>query len=71
MQKKRLTKMVLEQTPPKGERLEIRDSESPLAFRISESGVRSLTVRTRFRGEQIRLTFPKSATIENLSEARQ
>lgn len=73
--RKLLSKMTLEQRPPASGRIEVRDNRSPLVFRVSASGARSFCVRARIsrgegNGEQVRVTFPKSAIIENLSEAR-
>jgi integrase len=70
-ERKTLTKMVLEQRAPASGRVEVRDKESPLVFRLTANGSRSLCVRTRIAGEQTRLTYPQSASIENLSDARQ
>lgn len=67
---KKLTKMVLEQRAPTSGRVEVRDSDSPLVFRLTSQNNRSLCVRTRIDGRQVRLTYPKAAHIENLSEAR-
>jgi hypothetical protein len=71
---KRLTKLTIEQRPPAEGRIEIRDSDSPLVFRLTSSGARSLCVRTRLvtplGGEQVRLTYEKAVTIENLADAR-
>ncbi len=68
--RKRLTKMTLEQKPPAGDRVEVRDTDSPLVFRLTSKDARSLSIRTRLRGQQIRLTYPGSATIDNLNDAR-
>lgn len=68
--RKTLTKTVLEMRAPAKDRIEIRDGESPLLFRVTADGNRSLSVRTRIKGEQIRLTYPKAAVIENVSDAR-
>jgi integrase len=68
--RKTLTKTVLEMRAPAADRIEIRDSESPLLFRVTANGERSLSVRTRINGEQVRLTYRGAATIKNLSEAR-
>ena len=74
-ERKSLTKMVLEQRAPKAGRIEVRDKESPLVFRLTSNGNRSLCVRARIgtgaTGEQVRVTYPKAASIENLSDARQ
>ncbi len=72
MSKKRLTKITLEQrAPAKGVRIEVRDTDSPLVFRLTSSDSRSFCVRSRLHGEQVRLTFPKPATLDNLPDARQ
>ena len=68
---KRLTKMVLEQRAPDNGRVEVRDADSPLVFRLTAQGHRSLCVRTRIGAGQVRLTYPKAAVIDNLSDARQ
>jgi integrase len=68
--RKRLTKMTLEQKAPAGGRVEVRDTDSPLVFRLTSKDARSLSIRTRLRGQQIRLTYPGSATIDNLDDAR-
>ena len=68
--RKKLTKSALERKPPASGRIEIRDTDSPLALRISSDGRRSLAVRTRLHGRQIRFTYPRAATIENLTDAR-
>ena len=63
--RKRLSKLTLEQRAPTKGRIEIRDSESPLVFRLTSNGVRTLTVRTRFKGQQVRFTYPHAARTEN------
>ena len=68
--RKKLTKATLEMKAPATGRIEIRDTDSPLALRISSDGSRSLAVRTRLHGKQVRFTYPKGATIENLTNAR-
>jgi hypothetical protein len=68
--RKTLSKMVLEQRPTAGRRIEVRDKESPLVFRLTDKGDRTLCVRTRIGRQQVRLTYPKAAVVENLSEAR-
>ena len=68
--RKRLSKLTLEQRAPTKGRIEIRDSESPLVFRLTSNGVRTLTVRTRFKGQQVRFTYPHAAWTENLEDAR-
>lgn len=68
--RKRLTKMTLEQKAPARGRVEVRDTDSPLVFRLTAKDARSLSVRTRLRGQQVRLTYPGSATIDNLDDAR-
>lgn len=69
--RKRLTKMTLEQRPPAIGRLEVRDTDSPLVFRLTSKDARSLSVRTRLRGNQIRFTYAGPAIVENLEDARQ
>jgi integrase len=71
--KKRLTKMTLEQRPPSSGRIEVRDTDSPLIFRLTSQNTRSLCVRTRLggTGHPQRFTFEKAVTVENLPEARQ
>ena len=70
--RKRLTKMTLEQRAPNSGRLEVRDTDSPLIFRLTSAGNRSLCVRERIggNGQPQRFTYPKSAIVENLAEAR-
>ena len=68
--RKRLSKLTLEQRAPTTGRIEIRDSESPLVFRLTSKGVRTLTVRTRLKGKQVRFTYPHAARTENLEDAR-
>jgi hypothetical protein len=68
--RKKLTPLVLGQRAPAVGRVEIRDSESPLRFRITAEGGRSFTLRTRIDGEQVRFTYRKLATIDNLADAR-
>ncbi len=68
--RKRLTKMTLEQKAPAKGRVEVRDTDSPLVFRLTSRDARSLSIRTRLRAQQIRLTYPGSATIDNLDDAR-
>ena len=68
--RKRLTKMTLGIRPPETGRTEVRDTESPLVFRVTSTGARSLSVRTRIRGKQIRLTYPRTVAAENLNDAR-
>jgi integrase len=68
--RKTFTKMVLDQKPPASGRIEIRDAESPLVFRLTSDGDRKLCVRTRIGKEQVRITYPKSAVIDNLPDAR-
>jgi len=71
--RQRLTEFVLNRNAPKEGRIEIRDSESPLVFRITDNGGRSFCVRTYLGEEQspIRITYDGAADVENLSEARQ
>ena len=68
--RKRLTKLTLEQRLPKAGRLEVRDFESPLVYRLTSSGTRSFSVRTRLNGQQLRFTYPAVARVENLEDAR-
>ena len=69
--RKRLTKLTLEQKPPASGRIEVRDSESPLVFRLTRNGGRSLAVRTRLKdGKQVRLTYPQPAHAGSLEDAR-
>lgn len=68
--RKRLSKLTLEQRTPTTGRIELRDSESPLVFRLTSNGVRTLTVRTRLKGKQVRFSYPHGARIENLEDAR-
>lgn len=67
---KRLTPVTLSIKPPRRGRVEIRDSDSPLVFRVTSAGARSLTIRTRLHGNQIRLTYSRAAIVENLGDAR-
>lgn len=54
-EKKRLTTTILKMNPPQDvTRLEIRDTSSPLLFRLSRTGDRSLSVRTLVNGKQVR-----------------
>ena len=39
-------------------------------FRLTGNGIRTLTVRTRLRGKQVRFTYPHAARTENLEDAR-
>lgn len=68
--RKSLTKMVLEQRPPTSGRIEIRDTDSLLTFRLTAKGRRSLSIRTRVNGEQVRILYPEAATAANLTAAR-
>lgn len=68
--RKRFTRMTLEQKAPAQGRIEVRDTDSPLVFRLTSNNARSLSVRTRMRGEQVRLTYPGAVTIDNLDDAR-
>lgn len=76
--RKKLSKLTLEMRydPERAchGRMEIRDTESPLVFRLTENGARSLCIRTRIgRGAGkpvVRLTYPGTAVIENLHDAR-
>lgn len=68
--RKTLTKTILEQRPPVSGRIEIRDTDSLLMFRLTAKGHRSLSIRTKVNGEQVRLLYPEAATITNLSHAR-
>jgi integrase len=71
--RKRLTKMTLEMRLPETGRLEIRDSDSPLIYRLSAQGGRTFCVRVRVGGlgQPQRFTFPRHARIDTLAEARQ
>jgi integrase len=65
--------MVIEVRPPASGRITIRDTESPLILRIASSGHRSFCVLVRIGrgdGTQVRVTYPKGAVVENLSDAR-
>jgi integrase len=68
--RKTLSKTVLEQRPPSTGRIEIRDTDSLLTFRLTAKGRRSLSIRTRVNGEQVRLLYPEAAIIANLPAAR-
>lgn len=68
--RKRLTPATLAMKKPETGRVEVRDTDSPLVFRVTATGARSLTVRTRLRGEQIRLTYSRPVLAENLGDAR-
>jgi len=68
---KRLTPATLATKAPASGRIEVRDSDSPLVFRVTENKTRSLSVRTRLHREQIRLTYPRAVIAENLGDARQ
>jgi integrase len=68
--RKRLSRLTLEQKAPKVERLEVRDSESPLVYRITRNGARSFSVRTRLAGKQVRFTYSGASSIGNLENAR-
>ena len=70
MAKKRLTPATLAMKPPQTGRTEVRDTESALVFRITSTGARSLTVRTRLQGEQVRFTYARPVLVENLGDAR-
>lgn len=72
MQRKTLTQPVLEQRPPATGRKEVRDSQSPLVFRITANGNRSFIVRSRIKGQKqpIRLTYDVPAHISSLHDAR-
>jgi Arm DNA-binding domain len=74
--RQRLTEFVLARNAPKSGRVEIRDSESPLVFRITDNGSRSFCVRTylgedRATAKPIRITYDGGTDVENLSDARQ
>ena len=68
--RKRLTRTTFGMRPPASGRIEVRDADSPLMFRLTSDGARSLSVRTRLHGRQVRFTYPKAAVIDNLSDAR-
>jgi integrase len=73
MTRKLITPAVLAQKPPASGRVEIKDTLSPLAFRVTAAGARSFTVRVRIKGQQqpIRLTFEKPPHSSTLTEARE
>jgi len=67
--------MTLERRPPASGRDEIHDTSSALISRVTPNGARSLSVRIRVKSatgkvEHVRLTYPKSATAQNLADAR-
>lgn len=62
--------MTLEQSVPMKRRIEVRDTDSLLMFRLTDKGHRSLSIRTRVGNKQVRLLYPGAATIENLADAR-
>lgn len=68
--RKKLTPVTLEMKSPDTGRIEIRDTESPLVFRITRNNARTLTVRTRLGKKQVRFTYPKRVSSENLGDAR-
>jgi integrase len=68
--RKRLTRTTFGMRPPTSGRIEVRDADSPLTFRLTSDSARSLSVRTRLQGRQVRFTYPKAAVIDNLSDAR-
>ena len=72
MDRKRITKFVIGQTPPAKDRVEVRDTDSPLILRITAQGTRSFIVRARVKGKKqpIRLTYKTPAHISVLEEAR-
>jgi hypothetical protein len=71
--RKRLTKMTLEMRLPETGRLEIRDADSPLIYRLSAQGGRTFCVRVRVGGlgQPQRFTFPRHAGMDTLADARQ
>lgn len=73
--RQRLTKTVLAQRPPAEGRVEIRDLDSPLIFRLAATGGRSFCVRSYLgpgpKERPVRITYPLSATHNNLAAARQ
>lgn len=70
--RKKFTPGLLDQKPPATGRVEVRDTISPLIFRVTSKGGRTFTVRVRVRGEAqpIRLTFAKPPHTDTLAEAR-
>ena len=70
--RKRLTKMTLEMRAPAGGRVEVRDADSPLIFRVSAADNRSFCVRVRVggKGQPQCFTYEKLTVIDNLGDAR-
>jgi integrase len=68
--RKRLTRTTFGMRPPASGRIEVRDADSPLVFRLTSDGARSMSVRTRLHGRQVRFTYPRAAVIHNLGDAR-
>jgi integrase len=70
--RKRITKMTLEQRAPAAGRIDIRDTDSPLIFRIASTGHKGFSVRIRVghAGHPLRFTYPKLAVLANLPDAR-
>ena len=69
-----MTKAILAQRPPTEGRLEVRDLDSPLIFRLAPTGGRSFCVRSYLgpgpKERPVRITYPLSATHKNLPAAR-
>ncbi len=66
--RRRITKAVVSQRPPKSGRIEVLDTVVPqLALRISSTGARSFAVRTRLHGKLRRFTIG-DATVFKLDE---
>lgn len=75
-EKKRLTSTILRMKAPEDvKRLEIRDTASPLLFRITRNGERSLSLRTTVNGQQARFLWsgeinPTTDQVPDLAEVR-
>jgi integrase len=70
MARKKLTPAVLGMRPPTTGETQVRDSESPLVFRVTAAGHRTLTVRTRLDSQQVRLQWPHTVEADTLGKAR-
>ena len=59
--RKRITKMTLEQRAPATGRIDVRDTDSPLIFRFACTGHKSFCVRARIgqARQTVRFTYPK------------
>jgi hypothetical protein len=72
--RQRLTKAVLTQEPPAKGRIEIRDLDSPLIFRLAATGGRSFCVRSYLgpgpKQGPVRITCHLSGSYLNLATAR-